>query len=96
MANIYINQFYCSTDTEANYLRILDWLYDNFEVHNLDGDKHWMYGEFSSKGMPGKTFEELTKELATDETLYIRIISFEPCGLNLDANVYSNGWWGQF
>lgn len=75
MANVCINQFSCSTDVEANYLHILYWLYDNFDVYYLDGNGHWMQGEFTSKWkIPEKAFRQLTKELESDVSLYIRIL----------------------
>ena len=49
MANICINRFYCSTDNEANYEKILYGLGDRFDLHDLDGRDNWMRGEFDSK-----------------------------------------------
>ena len=37
MANICINRFYCSTDNEANYEKILYGLGDRFDLYDLDG-----------------------------------------------------------
>lgn len=101
MANICSNKFYCTTDVEKNYLRILYWLYENFSVDDLDGetgaDENWMAGAFFSKwAFPEKAFEELTKELSGDESLYIRVVSFEPGNLYLEGNVYRDGCWEQF
>ena len=49
MANICINRFYCSTDNEANYEKILYGLGDRFDLYDLDGRDNWMRGEFDSK-----------------------------------------------
>ena len=44
MANICINRFYCSTDNEANYEKILYGLGDRFDLYDLDGRDNWMRG----------------------------------------------------
>lgn len=49
MANMCINRFYCSTDNEANYEKILYGLGDRFDLYDLDGRDNWMRGEFDSK-----------------------------------------------
>ena len=49
MANICINRFYCSTDNETNYEKILYGLGDRFDLYDLDGRDNWMRGEFDSK-----------------------------------------------
>ena len=43
-----INRFYCSTDNEANYEKILYGLGDRFDLYDLDGRDNWMRGEFVS------------------------------------------------
>lgn len=101
MANICSNKFYCTTDVEENYLRILYWLYENFYVDELDGeigeDENWMAGVFSSKwAFPEEVFKDLTRKLSGDETLYIRVVSFEPGNLYLEGNLYSHGRWEPF
>ena len=45
MANICINRFYCSTDNEANYEKILYGLGDRFDLYDLDGRDNWMRSE---------------------------------------------------
>lgn len=101
MANICSNRIYCATADAATFLHVLDWLYDNFSVNDLDGDEdngsYWMHGEFSSKWcFPGESFRQLTDELSADKTLYFRIVSSEPGNLYLEGNVYRNGSWEQF
>lgn len=47
-----------------------------------------MEGEFFSKwSFPNEKFDELTKELTGDNSLFIRVISFELGNLNLEGNV---------
>lgn len=101
MANICSNRIYCATADAATFLHVLDWLYDNFSVNDLDGDEtdgsYWMHGEFSSKWcFPDELFRQLTDELSADKTLYIRVVSFEPGDLYLEGNVYRDSSWDQF
>ena len=37
MANICINRFYCSTNSEANYEKIMYALDEEFDLYGLDG-----------------------------------------------------------
>lgn len=101
MANICSNKLYCSTDIDTNYQYIRNWLYNNFHIENLnseiDENKNSMDGEFFSKwNFPEKMFNALTKELTGDNSLFIRVISFEPGNLYLEGNVYQDGCWRQF
>lgn len=50
MANICINRFYCSTDNEANYEKILYGLGDRFDLYDLDGRDNWMRGSSTRNG----------------------------------------------
>uniref|UniRef100_UPI003AB79E63 hypothetical protein n=2 Tax=Alistipes TaxID=239759 RepID=UPI003AB79E63 len=70
MANICINRFYCSTDNEANYKKILYGLGDRFDLYDLDGRDNWMRGEFDSKWCyPEEAIAAMMKTLEKDPTL---------------------------
>jgi len=97
MANICINRFYCSTDNEANYEKILYGLGDRFDLYDLDGRDNWMRGEFDSKWCyPEEAIAALMKTLEKDPTLHIEIVSCEPGMQYLEAHIYDNGMWNSF
>lgn len=89
MANICINRFYCSTDNEANYEKLMYALDETFGVYGLDGDGVWMRGEFESKWTyPESEVNRILKSLDDDPTLCFEVVSFEP-GLNyLEAHTW--------
>ena len=79
MANICINRFYCSTDNEANYEKILYGLGDRFDLYDLDGRDNWMRGEFDSKMVLSRGGDRSDDEdVEKDPTLHIEIVSCEP------------------
>ena len=85
MANICINRFYCSTDNEANYEKI------------LYGRDNWMRGEFDSKWCyPEEAIAAMMKTLEKDPTLHIEIVSCEPGMQYLEAHIYDSGMWNSF
>lgn len=87
MANICINRFYCSTDNEANYEKILYGLGDRFDLYDLDGRDNWMRGEFDSKWCyPEEAIAAMMKTLEKDPTLHIEIVSCEP-GCNTSKRI---------
>ena len=97
MANICINRFYCSTDNEANYEKILYGLGDRFDLYDLDGRDNWMRGEFDSKWCyPEKAIATMMKTLEKDPTLHIEIVSCEPGMQYLEAHIYDDGMWNSF
>lgn len=97
MANICINRFYCSTNSEANYEKIMYALDEEFELFGLDGRDNWMRGEFDSKWVcPIEALRRLLASLAPDETIYFEIVSFEPGIGYLAAYLYCGGQWAEF
>ena len=110
MANICINRFYCSTDNEANYEKILYGLGDRFDLYarrqrqmcirdryDLDGRDNWMRGEFDSKWCyPEEAIAAMMKTLEKDPTLHIEIVSCEPGMQYLEAHIYDSGMWNSF
>mgnify|MGYP000558313877 FL=1 len=88
---------YCSTNSEANYEKIMYALDEEFELFGLDGRDNWMRGEFDSKWeCPIETLRRLLASLAPDGTLYFEVVSFEPGMGYLVAYLYCGGLWEEF
>lgn len=97
MANICINRFYCSTNSEANYEKIMYALDEEFGLYGLDGRDNCMRGEFDSKWeCPIETLRRLLASLVPDDALYFEVVSFEPGLGYLAAYLYCGGQWKEF
>lgn len=92
MANICINRFYCSTDNEANYEKLMYALDETFGVYGLDGDGVWMRGEFESKWTyPESEVTRILKSLDDDPTLCFEVVSFDFGTDYLEAHIWFEG-----
>ena len=95
MTAICYNRFRIATRSPDNQRRILRWLFRNFMVYDFDISDATACGRFMVPGpaFPRNAFRELTFSLRGDQTLYIRIISYDLWTLYLEGNVYKYGRW---
>ena len=95
MTAICYNRFRIATRSPDNQRRILRWLFRNFMVYDFDVSDATACGRFMVPGpaFPRNAFRELTFSLRGDQTLYIRIISYDLWTLYLEGNVYKYGRW---
>lgn len=79
MTAICYNRFRIATRSPDNQRRILRWLFRNFMVYDFDVSDATACGRFMVPGpaFPRNAFRELTFSLRGDQTLYIRIISYD-------------------
>ena len=78
MANLCTNIFYCSTDNASNLEIITRFMNETFDWEYHMGSETDIEGEFYSKWtFPQKAFDEMMKTLQPDDSLYIRVLSYE-------------------
>lgn len=94
MANICTNLLHCSTRNEQNYNKISSFLTEELEAELLSDEGDFLEAEFGSKWtFPESCFEELFSQLEIDDTLYMRILSYEFTGEYVSLRFFRNGEW---
>ncbi len=96
MANICTNIFYCSTESRENLKKVEEFLDTNFydwDCWSMEEDD-FIEGLFDSNWVfPEELFEELIKDIGDDDSLYIRVLSYE-FGLEYAGfRIYRNNDW---
>lgn len=95
MANICTNMFYFASEQAESIQRLSEFLDAHFEWWCNDGDTLYLEGEFDSKwAFPEELFADfIAEQLSTDETLYLRILSYEFGCEYASFRVYSEQAW---
>lgn len=94
MANICTNMFYCSSDKEQNIRKIEQFISEQFGWDGCDAEDNSLEGEFGSRwSFPESVMEELISTFDEDDTLYIRVLSYEFGCEYVSFRVYRNGEW---
>lgn len=94
MANVCTNMFYCSSDKEQNILKIEQFISEQFGWDAYYTECNFIEGEFCSRwSFPESVMEEMVSTLDEDDTLYIRVLSYEFGCEYVSFRVYRDGEW---
>ena len=96
MANICENRLFLSTENKKNYKFLVGKIEKLFECYNIsehEGDKSCEIDFESRWTFPDKIFQELTDEIGLDDSLYIRVLSYEFGCDYVGYNAYQNNEW---
>ena len=95
MANVCSNLFFCSTTNAENYKKIEEFLITDFLCDYIDcGDESFIEAVFDSKwSFPESAFEELFSTFVPDDSLYMRVLSYEFGCEYVSYRIYKNGEW---
>ena len=94
MANICTNLFYCHTDNAENLKTIQKFLDDAFDWEYYSKEDRSLQGEFDSQWtFPEIAFDKMMSTLQPDDSLYIRVLSYE-FGLEYAGyRIFKNNHW---
>ncbi len=96
MANICDNMLYLSTSSKENYSKLVERIQKGFECYNVSEltENESCEIDFESKWtFPHKEFKKLTDEIGQDDSLYIRVLSYEFGCEYVGFNIYRDGEW---
>lgn len=98
MANICDNKLYLSTENETTYNSLVENIENQFEcIGKSERKEEGEYEceiDFESKWtFPHKIFEEITDAIGEDDSLYIRVLSYEFGCDYVGYNIYSDNEW---
>lgn len=95
MANICTNMLYVSTDNRKNYDMVLSEVQRIFECYYTDEYEDMNCEmEFESKwDFPVFDMKEITGKLEPDDTMYIRVLSYELASEYVGFHIFKNGQW---
>ncbi len=94
MANVCTNIFYCQTNNTENLDIFENALTDAFSCDLYTRDEKCIQGEFYSKWtFPETFFDDLITKLHPDDSLYIRILSYEFGMEYAGFRIFKNNRW---
>lgn len=96
MANICTNDLYLYTEDKENYKYLLEKFESELEIDIHHSDSEDFKDVFDSKwDFPMYIFEPIMAEIPNpdDESLYLRVLSYEPGNYYCAYNVYENKEW---
>ena len=96
MANICDNKLFLYTKNETTYNSLVDKIENHFECSSKSEQDKGKSCEIDFESLwtfPHKIFEEITNAIGQDDSLYIRVLSYEFGCDYVGYNIYENNEW---